>query len=109
MISRSAMAKRSSSRSRRESWQPSQEVNFHTASLGMRPAISDLPLFEPILDAAVRENRPVLADEQRPQLAVAAQTHAALHVALQGNKNGILTDAPVQELLDCEAHHQARS
>src|SRR3974377_26986 len=99
MVSRSAMAKRSSSRSRRDSWQPSQEVNFHTASLGMRPAISDLPLFEPILDAAVRENRPILADEQRPQLAVAAQTHAALHVALQGYINPVRTDSPGKKLL----------
>src|SRR5689334_2664541 len=71
----------SSSQSSRLSWQPSQDANFHTASLGRRFATSDLPQRHEPFDAIVGEHRAILADERRAELAVAAESDGTLHVA----------------------------
>src|SRR5690348_13227347 len=79
-----ATVSNSSSQSRRLSWQPSQDENFQTASLGLALfcAISHLPFAEPGRNLAEAEHRPVLADEQRAELAVPAEADCALHIAL---------------------------
>ena len=79
-----ATASSSSSQSSRDSWQPSQEENFQTASLGLRAgaAMSDLPHAEDRAELLVGEHRAVAADEGRAELAVAAEADGAFHVAL---------------------------
>src|SRR5271166_6279102 len=76
-----ATASSSSSQSNRLNWQPSHEENFHTASLGLRLAISDLRPAEKCRDAVKGKRRPILAGEYRPILAVTAQADTAFHVA----------------------------
>jgi len=44
--------------------------------------MSELPDVEEGVDLGPREDGPLLADEDRPELAVAAETEAALHVPL---------------------------
>src|SRR5579872_2647720 len=82
-----ATARSSSSQSRRDSWQPSQEENFQTASFGLRAgaAMSNLPQAENRAKLIIGEHRPVAADESRAELAVAAEADGALHVALHGD------------------------
>ena len=55
----------SSSQSSSESWQPSQEANFQTASVRGAAGRSQLRHPHERLDEVVAEDRPVLADEQR--------------------------------------------
>src|SRR6187549_125214 len=78
-----ATASSSSSQSSSESWQPSQEENFHTASLGLRAdaAISDLPNAENRTQLFVGEDRAIAADEGRAELAMAAEADGAFHIA----------------------------
>src|SRR5512133_67986 len=86
---RSASARSSSSTSRRLNWQPSHELNFHTASVGRdsasvgRDSISELPYRKPAGDLIPCEDRAVPADQHGPELAVATVTDAAAHVALE--------------------------
>src|SRR3990172_13326812 len=94
-----AIASSSSSQSSRESWQPSQEANFQTASFGLRAgAISNLPQGEQTTEPGVGRNRPVPADEGSPELAVAAMADGALHVALQGQINRVGGDPRLVKL-----------
>ncbi len=79
-----ATARSSSSQSRRESWQPSQDANLKTASLGFCVRHSKLPPGHEVPDVGAGEDRTVPADELRPALAVPAQADAALHVPLEG-------------------------
>src|SRR5512142_2626408 len=98
MSTMSAIASSSSSQSSRLSWQPSQDANFQTASLGLRclavmgPA-SDLRQGHQPAHPIVAHHGPVLADEVRPELAMAALTDRAFHVALQRNVNASRVEA----------------
>src|ERR1700732_218430 len=79
----SATARSSSSQSRRLSWQPSQEANFQTASLGfLIRFISELAYPDEWCNSIVPKNRTLFADELRTQLAVAAKADRAFHVPL---------------------------
>ena len=82
--SRPGAASSSSSRLRIESWQPSQEVNFQTASFGLalRRAIRAPGSRTTRSASRPAEHGPVAADERRPPLAVAAVADRAAHVAL---------------------------
>src|SRR5260221_322506 len=102
-----ATASSSSSQSRRESWQPSQEENFQTASLGFLDwaAMSELPHAEDRAKLLVGEDRPVSADEGRAELAVAAEADSAFHVALHGDVHGTCRHAGGSEPGDGETHH----
>ena len=81
MSSSPASASSSSSQSSSDSWQPSQEANFQTASAAPVAHSSGHP--HERLDDVVAQHRPVLADEQRPELAVPAVAGRARHAALQ--------------------------
>src|SRR6516164_4261417 len=106
----SAIASSSSSQSSNVNWQPSHDANFHTASLGLGlGSISQLPNSQPMLDAVVAKNRAVLADELRAKLAVPAKTDGALHIALHGEKNPLVTDAAFLQFEHGVAHHNFRS
>ena len=84
----------SSSQSSRLNWHPSHEANFQTAKVGRSSADAD-GLFGWVVviarrcrssssgDATVGNDRTVAAEEQRSELAMPAQTDAALHVALE--------------------------
>src|SRR5579875_2584146 len=96
MSTRSAKSSNSSSQSKTVSWQPSQEANLKTPMRGLRVVISLLLARECALkmfrtnkaaDSVESENRTVFTDEVRPQLTTTAQTHAALHVAFDGQIN----------------------
>src|SRR5262245_34591845 len=77
-----ATASNSSSQSSRLSWQPSQEENFQTASVGFcLRAMLHLLCSQQTLDSAVWKDRAVLADKIRSVLAVAAHANGALHIA----------------------------
>ena len=56
---------------------------------------------------SIAEDRAVLADEERPPLAVAAQADAAFHVALHGHEDLLRLQAVAHEFLHREAHHDA--
>src|SRR5579862_1737155 len=65
MCSDPAMASNSSSQLSSVSWQPSQEANFHTASVGSACAsTSHLPDGEPAGKRLVAEDRAVAADQE---------------------------------------------
>src|SRR5215469_12039717 len=81
-----ATASNSSSQSSRLNWQPSQEANFQTASLGLC-GTSDLPQPEEGFYAVVSKHGPVLADEAGTKLAMAAKSHRTFHVALHRNED----------------------
>src|SRR5208337_3606563 len=101
----SATASSSSSQSSRLNWQPSQEENFQTASLGLRKAISDLRLAKNGRDAREREDRAVLADKGRTVLAMAAKADPAFHVAFRGQVSALWRHPPLQEFHHRKAHH----
>src|SRR5271166_2162873 len=105
----SATASSSSSQSSRLNWQPSQEENFQTASLGLRKAISDLRLAKNGGDAREREDRAVLADEGRTVLAVATKADPAFHVAFRGQVRALRRHAALHQLHHCKAHHDLGS
>src|SRR6478672_6968154 len=99
-----ASASSSSSQSSRLNWQPSQDENFQTASFGLRvAAISNLSLPEPFFDCRIGEYGSVLADEERPKLAMAAQPDGALHVALHRDKDAFVGNPAALEFADSEA------
>ena len=50
-------------------------------------------------------HRPVTTDEERAQLAVAAQSHPTLHIALERDPDPGRVDSLVDELTGHEAHH----
>ena len=78
-----ASASSSSSQSSSDSWQPSQEANFQTASVGLRVSVghsSRTPIRS--ADLVVAIDRAVAADQRRAELAVAAVAEPAAHVAL---------------------------
>ncbi len=50
------------------------------------------------------EDRPVLADERRPQLAVSAHPDRALHVSLHGVEDVSVADLAVESLVDGVPH-----
>src|SRR6516225_5114498 len=86
-----ATASRSSSQSSNDNWQPSQDANFHTASLGLSFAfISHLPDSQPILDSIVAKHRAIFADELRAKLTMAAKADGAFHIAFHGQENPLL-------------------
>src|SRR3990172_11830599 len=92
ITSRAATASRSSSQLSRVNWQPSQDANFQTASLGLGVAMSDVRVLEPSADAVVPKDRAVLADELGAELTVAAEPDRALHVALHREKDAVGRD-----------------
>src|SRR6056297_1644842 len=100
-----AMASSSSSADSSESWQPSQEANFHTATLGlpMRSSItatsSQLPHIEQPGHLGPGEHRAVTAQEHRSELAVAAGADTAAHVALEGHVHPLGRDPAGQQRL----------
>src|SRR5271165_387692 len=101
MSSFPATASSSSSQSRRLSWQPTQDANFHTARRGRaRRATSDLPDAEDRGDAVVAEDRPVAADKGGPELAMPAQPDRAFHVALHRNKDPVLRQPALAQRID---------
>ena len=91
MSNRSAIASRSSSRSRSVSWQPSHDANLTTPTRGRRGAraagvdgrSSEALPSKAAPSSATREDRAVPADEEAAELAVAAQADAARHVPLE--------------------------
>ena len=92
------------------SWQPSQLANFQTASFGCgaRPSrSSQLPHRRAVRpDRVEGEHRAVDAEQVLAQLAVAAQAHAAAHVALQGQPDPFDGATPARgELRRDVAHH----
>src|SRR5271165_4265678 len=101
----SATASSSSSQSSRLNWQPSQEENFQTASLGLRKAMSDLRLAKNGGYASEREDRAVLADEGRAILAMTAKADPAFHVAFRGQVSVLRCHAALQEFHHGKAHH----
>src|SRR5690348_6732313 len=104
-----ATARSSSSQSSSESWQPSQDENFHTASLGfLTAAMSELPYAEDRAQLLVGEDRPVAADEGRAELAVAAEADGAFHVALHGDVHGVGRNPGGGETGDGKSHHHLR-
>ena len=93
MSTRSAIASSSSSRSSSVSWQPSHDANLTTPIRGRvrrrpwrarreRQPSEALPA-EGVAELGDREDGAVAADEERAQLAVAAQPDAAGHVPLE--------------------------
>src|SRR5271168_2638729 len=107
-----ARASSSSSQSSRLNWQPSQEANFHTASLGFRlvvAAISQLPHGQEPADPVVAHDGSVAAYQGRAELAVTALPDGAFHVALQGKKDPLRGDAGGFERAGGEAHHDLRA
>src|SRR5208282_3453976 len=102
----SASVSSSSSQSSKDSWQPSHEANFHTASLGsLRSPMSDLPHGEDLGDLVQAHHWPVLADEGGSELTMAAQTDGALHVALHRQIDSVSRNAGVAQGACREAHH----
>src|SRR5262245_46524224 len=77
------------------------------ASAWRRP--SDLSDPERMADALVAEDRPVAADELRAELAVAAATDRAFHVALHRHVDPSRVDAAIEQRLGREAHHRFRA
>src|SRR5512143_3080493 len=85
-------ARSSSSRLRMVSWHPSHEVKLKTPILGFMNRFLRLSGLFPLgpskrlgdlLDLAVAEDRPLLADVDPVHLAVAALPQAAAHAALE--------------------------
>src|SRR3990172_11346180 len=109
ITSRAATASKSSSQFSRVNWQPSQDANFQTASLGLGAAMSDVLVLEPSADAVVAKDRAVLAHELGSELAVAAEPHRALHVALHGKEDAV-RGHPVGEQAPYRVpHHDLRA
>src|SRR5208337_111034 len=80
-----ASVKSSSSRSSSESWHPSQDANFQTASLGRcLSAMLNLPDGKDARDAVEPQNRAIFAGKFGTELAAAASPHGAFHVAFHG-------------------------
>src|SRR6478672_7806004 len=101
-----ATASKSSSQSSRLNWQPSNDENFQTASFGLRLAVIsclivrgsirralDVAFDEPVLDRGIAEHRPILADEERSELAVPTVADGAFHVALHRDEDLIVGHA----------------
>src|SRR5690348_5186366 len=119
-----ATASSSSSQSSSESWHPSQEANFHTASEGF--FMLPLPLWEggggrgshqPSLylpqpqqppHPVVAHHRTVLAHEAAGELAMPAQAHRAFHVPLQRQMDRGLRHADVVQRARGKPHHDLR-
>src|SRR5271167_1147419 len=101
----SATASSSSSQSSRLNWQPSQEENFQTASLGLRKAMLDLRLAKNCRDAMEREDGSILADEGRAVLAMAAKPNPAFHIAFRRQVGALGCHAALQQFHDGKAHH----
>src|ERR1019366_5081530 len=110
-------ARSSSSQSRMASWQPAHDASLKTASVGLRTAsaprrvrckpivTSHLPDLQKARQLVVAEDRPVLADEVRPDLAMPAKADGALHVALHREVDHGCGNAALQELEHREPHH----
>src|ERR1022692_1685013 len=106
----SASAKSSSSQSSNESWHPSHDANFQTASRGrFRSLMSDLPHGEDLSDAVKSHHRPVLADERGSELTATAKTDGAFHITLHRKIDMVGRDARVAQGAHREAHHDFRS
>src|SRR5260370_27456339 len=79
-----ATVSNSSSQSSRLNWQPSQEANFQTASVGFCCwLILYLPLRQQMLHTTIWEDRPIPADKIGLILAVPTETNGTFHIALQ--------------------------
>src|SRR5579872_1344005 len=125
-----ATASSSSSQSSSDSWQPSQEANFQTASLGLRgggivrhphpnppplsggglgwgcaESSSNLLQREQSPHLVVAHHRAILADETAGELTMPAQSHGAFHVALQREMDGILGQTDVVQRAGGKPHH----
>src|SRR5690554_3858989 len=101
-----ATASSSSSQSSRLSWQPSQEANFQTASLGLRRAMaSEFSDGQQSGNAGKVEHRSVFADKDRAELAMAAQADGALHVAFHRKVDALRNHATLHQRLGRKAHH----
>src|SRR6185437_5414689 len=104
------MASNSFSQSRRLSWQPSQEANFQTASLGLRfSGMSDLSHRDQRLDSAPAEHRTILAYKSRPELAMPAETDGTFHIPFHGDVDIFRFDASLFEFTRGKAHHYFRA
>src|ERR1035441_5040685 len=105
-----ASVRSSSSQSSKDSWQPSHEANFHTASRGrLRSLMSDLPHGEDLGDLVEAHHRTVLADEGGSELAVTTQTDGAFHVALHRKIDPVGQNARLAQRVHRESHHHFRS
>src|SRR5579884_621410 len=93
----------SSSASSRLSWHPSHDANLNTAILGL-----ELILFHQRPDNVTAKHRPILADEMRTVLAMAAQTDTTFHVAFHREINVFAPESHRIELAQNEAHHNFR-
>src|SRR5262245_60223602 len=103
----SATASSSSSASKSVSWQPSQEANLNTATVGLPlcPFPLELIFSKPGPDLVIRKDRSVFADEVRPVLAMPAESDAAFHVAFHRDVQVARRQAARLQFPDHVAHH----
>src|SRR5579883_740777 len=106
----SATSSSSSSASNSVNWQPSQEANLNTATVGFRPCpfSSELIFSKPGPDLVIRKDRPVFAQEVGTVLAMAAEADAAFHVALERNMQIARLQAARLQFPDHVPHHDLR-
>src|SRR6516164_4383806 len=64
---------------------------------------------KPRLQFRVWEDGTVLTDECRAELATAAESHGALHVALHGKEDPLRGDAAMHQLSRNHPHHDLRT
>ena len=120
MSTRSAMASSSSSRSRSVSWQPSHDANLTTPMRGRRVArgraggVATASHHRPSAvnaspSSATREHRSVAADEERPELAVAARRRLRRPCSVRASARCARGRRRVGEGRDGRLHHPVRT
>src|SRR5579872_1108068 len=100
-------ASNSSSASSRLSWQPSQDANLKTATLGFAFGLGfflELIFIQQRSNSLVRKHGSVFADEIWAILAMSTETDAALHVAFHGNVN-VFSFEPLHLQFACHKPH----
>ena len=102
-----AMSSNSSSASSSANWQPSHEANLKTASFGAGVVIMLRPTKRGLRGQCA--DRTVLADEFRPEHAMPAHAHGALHVSLQSAPDAAGRDAAGRRGADDVLHHYFRT
>src|SRR5579863_7258573 len=109
-----ATASNSSSQSSKLNWQPSQDANFQTASVGLCfVSIANSPLDfcleQHVLHTTVLEHWAIFADKIRPILAMPAHTHRTFHVALHRDIDMFSRHAALLQFSSRETHHNFRA
>src|SRR5208282_3076708 len=106
----------SSSASIKLNWQPSQEANLKTAIFGLDRGldlalrfVSELMLLQQRPELLVGENRPILANEVGPVLAMSAESDATLHVSFHGEIDVRAGESMGLQFAGDKAHHDLRT